>query len=166
MIPIHKIQELAPIPTLSKGHCAVFIDNATLMVIGGNVGIAQYSNATFILNINATQLNESYWSSGPDITIARKDSIVYLILNFIQFCQDWTQIGVKFTKLDLWTPYRAYHTCNVITNSTREQQVVVVGGVNSGTSAYTNTVEIYNVQSGMWSNGNQVMSLNYFCCNV
>ena len=64
-------RELAPFPAMSKGHCAVFLDNATLMVIGGNEGIAQYANTTFMLNINASRLNESFWSPGPPISLAR-----------------------------------------------------------------------------------------------
>ena len=38
---------------MSKGHCAVFLDNATLMVIGGQEGFSQYANTTYMLNINA-----------------------------------------------------------------------------------------------------------------
>ena len=49
---------------------------------------------------------------------------------------------------------RAYHTCNVVKNCDGKQQVVVVGGYSGSTSDYTNSVEIYDVESGAWSVGN------------
>ena len=46
---------------------------------------------------------------------------------------------------------RAYHTCNVVTDCKGKRQVVVVGGYAG--SDYTNSVEIYDVESGAWSQG-------------
>ena len=48
---------------------------------------------------------------------------------------------------------RAYHTCNVVTDCAGKRQVVVVGGYAGSTSDYTNSVEIYDIDSGAWSQG-------------
>ena len=59
-------QELAPFPAMSKGHCAVFLDKMTLMVIGGHEGGTKYTNTTFMLNINT-----NVWSPGPPMSMNR-----------------------------------------------------------------------------------------------
>ena len=64
--------ELASFPAMSKGHCAVFLDNSTLMVIGGHEGFGQFANTTYMLNINASRLNESFWNPGPPISVERE----------------------------------------------------------------------------------------------
>lgn len=118
-------EELAPLPALLRGHCAVFIDNTTLMVIGGYKFPTSYYAETYQLSINNSYLNESVWSSGTPLTVPR-----------------------------------AYHTCNVVTDCEGNRQVVVVGGYSGSTSDYTNSVEIYDVESGAWSLGN-FLSLSF-----
>ena len=109
----NSFEELAPIPTLLKGHCAVFLDNNTLMVTGGY---------KFPLSVDTTyflDLGSNLWSTGPSLATNR-----------------------------------AYHTCNIITNCDDKKQVVVVGGVSTGTSfSYTESVEIYDIDSGTWTAG-------------
>ena len=108
-------EDLAPFPELLKGHCAVFLDKFSLMVIAGYDFPKNYHDGTFILNIN-----NNVWRSGPPLNHPR-----------------------------------AYHTCNVVTDCDGKQQVVVVGGLTPGPSTNpTNSVEIYDVESGAWSLGN------------
>ena len=107
-------------PALLKGHCAVFLDNNTLMVIGGYRFPISYAD-TYMLDISTNS-----WSSGPSLTTVR-----------------------------------SYHTCNLVTNCAGKKQVVVVGGVTTGVTDYTNSVEIYDVDSETWSAGNYVF---YFIC--
>ena len=51
---------------MSKGHCAVFLDKMTLMVIGGHEGGTKYTKTTFILDITA-----NVWSPGPPMSMNR-----------------------------------------------------------------------------------------------
>ena len=51
------------------------------------------------------------------------------------------------------TTGRAFHTCNVVTDCQGKQHVVVVGGYAGSTSDYTNSVEIYDIESEVWSEG-------------
>ena len=113
-------RELAPMPASLKGHCAVFLDNNTLMVIGGYRFPLSYAD-TYMLDISTNS-----WSSGPSLTTVR-----------------------------------SYHTCNLVTNCAGKRQVVVVGGVSTGVTDYTNSVEIYDVDSETWSAGNYAF---YFIC--
>ena len=53
---------------------------------------------------------------------------------------------------------RAYHTCNVVTDCEGKQQIVVVGGLTVGSVTNpTKSVEIFDVESGVWSLGNLKM---------
>ena len=51
---------------MSKGHCAVFLDKMTLMVIGGHEGGTKYTKTTFMLDITA-----NVWSPGPPMSMNR-----------------------------------------------------------------------------------------------
>ena len=69
--------ELAPIPALLKGHCAVLLNNTTLMVIGGY---------KFPISLSATyffDLDTNTWSSGPSLMDERS----YHTCNLITDCE-------------------------------------------------------------------------------
>ena len=51
---------------MSKGHCAVFLDKMTLMVIGGHEGGTKYTNTAFMLDITA-----NVWSPGAPMSMNR-----------------------------------------------------------------------------------------------
>ena len=70
-------QEMAPIPALMKGHCAVLLDNTTLMVIGGYKFPISLS-ATYFLDLVTNS-----WSSGPSVTDERS----YHTCNLIADCE-------------------------------------------------------------------------------
>ena len=109
----NSFQELAQIPTEIKGHCVVFLDNNTLMVIGG-YNFPNAVSETYFLDIPS-----NVWTAGPPLITTR-----------------------------------AYHTCNVITDCEDKRQVVVVGGTTTGAPiAILNSVEIYDVDSKTWSEG-------------
>ena len=70
-------EELPPIPALLKAHCAVFLDNTTLMVIGGYKFPRSYSDTYFF------DLDSNSWSSGPSLTEERS----YHTCNLITDCE-------------------------------------------------------------------------------
>ena len=76
--------ELAPIPALLKGHCAVFLDNTTLLVTGGYKFPISYSD-TYLLDIRTNS-----WQSGPSLTTKRS----YHTCNIISNCEGKRQVVV------------------------------------------------------------------------
>ena len=77
-------EELAPIPALLKGHCAVLLDNTTLMIIGGYKFPTSLA-ATYFLDLDANS-----WSSGPSMTDERS----YHTCNLITDCEGSQHIVV------------------------------------------------------------------------
>ena len=76
--------EHAPIPTLLKGHCAVFLNDSTLMVIGGYKYPLSYATAYFF------DLDGDSWRSGPSMTVHRS----YHTCNLITDCDGNQQVVV------------------------------------------------------------------------
>ena len=77
-------KELSPFPALLKNHCAVFLDNETLMVIGGYKFPISYPN-TYLLDINTNS-----WRSGPSLTTRRS----YHTCNIVTNCEGKQQVVV------------------------------------------------------------------------
>ena len=80
----NSFEELAPLPTLLKGHCAVFIDNNTLMVIGGYKFPASYDKTYFL------DLASNVWTDGPPLTTNR----AYHTCNIVTDCRGNKQVVV------------------------------------------------------------------------
>ena len=90
----NSFEELAQIPTEIKGHCVVFLDNNTLMVIGGYY----FPNAvreTYFLDIPS-----NVWTTGPPLLTTR----AYHTCNVITDCEDKRQGGDSIEKfqLEVW----------------------------------------------------------------
>ena len=68
--------EKAPMPLLRKGHCAVFLNNSTVMVIGGYYYPLSYKHTYFY------DLDTDTWTKGPDMTVHRS----YHTCNVITDC--------------------------------------------------------------------------------
>ena len=76
--------EKAPIPVLLKGHCAVFLNDSTIMVIGGYRYPISYANTYFF------DLVGNSWEEGPPLTVARS----YHTCNLITDCDGNQQVVV------------------------------------------------------------------------
>lgn len=77
-------EELAPFPALLKGHCAVFLDSNTLMVIGGYKPFDTVDNTYFLDQAS------NVWTAGPPLTYAR----AYHTCNIITDCDGKRQVVV------------------------------------------------------------------------
>ena len=81
-------KEMAPFPKTLRGHCAVFIDETTLMVMGGyelSKPPHPYYDETYMLNTK-----ENVWSSGPPLNLPR----AYHTCNIVTNCDGKQQVVV------------------------------------------------------------------------
>ena len=65
----------------------------------------------------------------------------------------YTTTGNQWTTAPSMSFVRSSHTCNLITTSGGDKEIVVVGGLSFYSGGSALTVEIYSVDNPGWRNG-------------
>ena len=81
-------RKLAPFPALLKGHCAVFINDTTLMVMGG-YKFPSSVDKTFFLD-----LASNVWTSGPALPTGDGTGRAYHSCNVVTNCDNKKEVVV------------------------------------------------------------------------
>ena len=81
-------RKLAPFPALLKGHCAVFINDTTLMVMGG-YKFPSSVDKTFFLD-----LASNVWTSGPALPTGDGTGKAYHSCNVVTNCDNKKEVVV------------------------------------------------------------------------